>query len=110
MLLGFEMTVPNIITFLGILIGFITQWVLLKGRSENNTLNIQSNHKRIDTLENSITDLKLKMAEDFAPKAMIHEVESRILERMTEQNKSLTDSIRNLTEEFREVRKILMER
>lgn len=110
MIFGFEITIPNILTFVGLIVGFTTQWVVLKSRSENNSLKIETSAKRISTLEDGITNLKLKMAEDFAPKSMIHDVETRILDRMTEQNKSLTDSIKSLTEEFREVRRILMER
>jgi len=100
---GMELSISNIIQFVGIGIAFVVQWVTLKGRSENNTLKIESADKQISTLKDEMIQMQLTMARDYAPKTMIAEVETRILDRMTE-------NFKNLTDEIRELRKILMER
>lgn len=106
----FHISVGVIISICTIVVGFIVQWVTLKGRSEANAAKIASHTNEIDNLKHSVASMKLTMATDFAPKTMITEVETRILERMTEQHRQLGDNINRLTEEFREVRKVLMER
>jgi len=105
-----NISISTIIALGSIVVGFIVQWVSLKSRSETNASKIQSNTEKITHLENTMVEMQLAIAKEYAPKTMIADVESRILDRMTEQNRQLAENIKNLTDEFREVRKILMER
>lgn len=110
MIFDLTLSISTIIALAVIVIGWIVQWVTLKGRSEANAMKIATLSDETVQIKHALTEMQLTMAKDFAPKTMINEVETRILERMTDSHRQLNDNIKSLTDEFREVRKILMER
>lgn len=86
----------------------VGQWYIFRHRISESDKRVAYHQEEIVEIKNVINDLKIKIAQDLVPKSALSEVENRIVDRMTEQNKMLVDNMKGLTEEFREVRKIIM--
>lgn len=100
----------DILLGLGALISIAVQWGLLKRTMKEFEERVEEMEDDIEDGRKIMSDVRLELNKEFATRALVTEVETRLLERYMDINKQVNTAIMILTDEVREIRKYMMEK